>query len=167
MHSRSPSRPCRQKLVSISSPYSPFDVVNFQLDSIANQRLTSAPASPPSGLKVQSAEGLATPEVPSPLVLKAALSSSAPEVVSRPIPTTDKEREKLLYPGRINLTSERPLPFVCTDAVAQPRQRSRKIPYFVIPRGHCVSDKLPLIHSLSRSTWKCALPSSMGCLHRC
>jgi TolA-binding protein len=88
------------------------DVVNFQLDSIANQKQTSAPASPPSGLKTQAPEGLTssgtsgTPEVPSPLVLKAALSSSAPEVVSRPIPTTDKERERLLYPGRINLTSE-------------------------------------------------------------
>ena len=94
---------------------SDFDVLNFQLDSIANQKQASAPASPPPGLKLQSTEGLASSgtssisEVPSPHVLKAALSSSAPDVVSRPIQTTDKERERLLYPGRINLTSEQPL----------------------------------------------------------
>ena len=50
-----------------------------------------------------------SPELPS-HVLKAALStlSSAPYVGNRPVGATDKEREKLLYPGRVNLTSKHP-----------------------------------------------------------
>ena len=37
-------------------------------------------------------------------IMKASLSSSAP-VTTRTVTATDKEREKLLYPGRVNLTS--------------------------------------------------------------
>ena len=117
MPSRSPSRPCRQRSVTAHLSHDPrFNVlfIIFQLDGIANRHQVSAPSTPPSGLKI---EGLAasgtpgTPEVPSPLQVpfKAALSSSAPEVVTRPVQATDKERERLLYPGRINLTSEQPI----------------------------------------------------------
>jgi hypothetical protein len=91
-----------------------FDIAKFQLDAIANQQPTG---SPHPGLKsqplaeastTQIAPSVSTPQadLPSPLSLKATLSSAAPEVVNRPTQTNDKERERLLYPGRINLTSE-------------------------------------------------------------
>ena len=81
------------------------------MDAITREGHTSSPLVPkpePVHSRNSSVDApTISPPVPAPV--KVSLSSAAPPVgtpLSAAVGATDKEREKLLYPGRVNLTSE-------------------------------------------------------------
>src|ERR1700728_2479270 len=61
--------------------------------------------SPPIQPSTSADDVASSPEAP-PRIIKASLASSSPLVGRRAAVASDKERESLLYPGRVNLTSK-------------------------------------------------------------
>lgn len=79
-----------------------------QLDAISDNNKVTTPLEPkPISSHSRSSSLDSTPaSPPRSQSLKPALSSATPQVEAPLVKPTDKEREKLLYPGRVNLTSE-------------------------------------------------------------
>jgi hypothetical protein len=92
-------------LQSQQHSHPPFHLAYFKLDAISKPldvEPSHAPSTPSSAVQPTPLASLAP-------VSKASLSSSAPRVctpdLKGPVGATEREREKLLYPGRVNLTS--------------------------------------------------------------
>ncbi|KAG6844653.1 Uracil-regulated protein 1 [Tephrocybe sp. NHM501043] len=86
----------------------------MQLDAISGASKTPAVPLEPRHGRSTSTEYIPSPS-PIPISnIKASLASAAPHVGTPPSRATDKEREKLLYPGRVNLTSK---PVTCITMI--------------------------------------------------
>ena len=101
----------KQLKSSRTNSWPTLTIVISKLDAISGEK-GSTPLEPKISTHVRSvsdAQSVSSAPSPptSPITQRVALASATPRTASTPLsaPLTDKVREKLLYPGRVNLTS--------------------------------------------------------------
>lgn len=84
------------------------DLIRFlQLDSLGGNSAPSPPQSPPRhAIPIPGRSQADSPTPPSSFTTASALSAMAAPSHDADKPISDKEREKILYPGRVLLTSQ-------------------------------------------------------------